>query len=246
MRCPRCKTKITDDSVFCSECGCKLPPKGQGDHLRIIIMGLTFTLVLGAWMFGKLLFDKHNEEVEAERARREAIARYEQPRSEGTVSSADEARSDSGVSKAEEGKDAVEIVGTMDVDDYLEYGAGVSYGDSTSKGKKEDNIDEKKSEYIIEDSASRYLTDADVKGLTLQEINYAKNEIYARHGRRFKSQELQDYFDSTSWYVGKYSPEDFDQNYSGRVLNDFEKKNADFLSEKEFAIAPNGYQLDAN
>ena len=46
--------------------------------------------------------------------------------------------------------------------------------------------------------------------------------------------------------MGRYSPEDFDQNYSGRVLNDFEKKNADFLSEKEFAIAPNGYQLDAN
>ncbi len=246
MRCPRCKTKITDDSVFCSECGCKLPPKGQGDHLRIIIMGLTFTLVLGAWMFGKLLFDKHNEEVEEERARREAIARYEQPRSEGTVSSADEARSDSGVSKAEEGKDAVEIVGTMDVDDYLEYGAGVTYGNSANRGAKEDDINEKTSEYIIEDSASRYLTDVDVKGLTLQEINYAKNEIYARHGRRFKSQELQDYFDSTSWYVGKYSPEDFDQNYSGRVLNDFEKKNADFLSEKEFAIAPNGYQLDAN
>lgn len=246
MRCPRCKTKITDDSVFCSECGCKLPPKGQGDHLRIIIMGLTFTLVLGAWMFGKLLFDKHNEEVEEERARREAIARYEQPRSEGTVSKADGARNDGGVSKAEEGKDAVEIVGTMDVDDYLEYGAGVTYGNSANRGAKEDDINEKTSEYIIEDSASRYLTDVDVKGLTLQEINYAKNEIYARHGRRFKSQELQDYFDSTSWYVGRYSPEDFDQNYSGRVLNDFEKKNADFLSEKEFAIAPNGYQLDAN
>lgn len=115
-----------------------------------------------------------------------------------------------------------------------------------SEKQDETNALEKTSGYILEDSASRNLTDADVAGLTLQEINYAKNEIYARHGRRFNSRELQEYFDSTSWYVGRYSPEDFDQNYSENVLNEYEKRNADFLREKEFAMAPNGYQLDAN
>ncbi|MGN1023298.1 MAG: YARHG domain-containing protein, partial [Lachnospiraceae bacterium] len=48
-------------------------------------------------------------------------------------------------------------------------------------------------DYIIPDSDSRLLTEDDVKDLTLQEINYAKNEIYARHGRKFKSKELQNY-----------------------------------------------------
>lgn len=98
--------------------------------------------------------------------------------------------------------------------------------------------------YIISESNIRYLTDADVEGLSLQEINYAKNEIFARRGRRFSSSELQSYFDSKEWYQGVYEPEDFDANYSDLILNNFEKTNADFLAEKEFAIDPKGYQLD--
>lgn len=240
MRCPRCKAKIADDSAFCSECGCKLPSKIQDDDLMIIVLGLLTFFVMAICIYGNLLLDKHNEEVEAERARRQVAERYEQQQNDSYVSEREETK------ETRDTRQMGEMVAPMDLDDYLEYGASDTFGNSTNKSTKEDDIDEKTTEYIIEDSASRYLTDADVKGLTLQEINYAKNEIYARHGRRFKSKELQDYFDSTSWYVGKYSPEDFDQNYSERMLNDFEKKNADFLSEKEFAMAPNGYQLDAN
>ena len=39
------------------------------------------------------------------------------------------------------------------------------------------------SEYVIPYSNQRLLGDSDVAGLSLREINYAKNEIYARHGR---------------------------------------------------------------
>ena len=42
-------------------------------------------------------------------------------------------------------------------------------------------------EYIIADSATRLLTTSDIQGLTARELNYAKNEIYARHGRKFDS-----------------------------------------------------------
>lgn len=97
-------------------------------------------------------------------------------------------------------------------------------------------------DYILPESSSRVLTQADIQGLTLQEINYAKNEIYARHGRRFKSQELQSYFDSKSWYNGTIDPDQFGEN----ILSDVERKNADMLSGVEFSMAPNGYQLDAN
>ena len=57
-------------------------------------------------------------------------------------------------------------------------------------------------DYVIPHSDTVLLTNSDIAGLSLQEINYAKNEIYARHGRRFKSQELQNYFNSKSWYNG--------------------------------------------
>lgn len=88
-------------------------------------------------------------------------------------------------------------------------------------------------DYIIPDSDIRLLTNADIAGLTKTEINYAKNEIYARHGRMFKSHELQNYFNSKSWYVPLYDSDDFDRNYSAAFLSDVEKKNAEFLKNAE-------------
>lgn len=95
-------------------------------------------------------------------------------------------------------------------------------------------------DYILPESDSRYLTDADVSGLTLQQLNYAKNEIYARHGRKFDSPELQKYFGSKSWYNGTINASDFKET----VFNEYEKKNAEFLKQKEFAMQDGGYQLD--
>ena len=95
-------------------------------------------------------------------------------------------------------------------------------------------------DYILPESNSRYLTDADVSGLTLQQLNYAKNEIYARHGRKFDSPELQKYFGSKSWYNGTINASDFKET----VFNEYEKKNAEFLRQKEFAMQDGGYQLD--
>lgn len=96
------------------------------------------------------------------------------------------------------------------------------------------------SEYIFADSNSRYLTDADVAGMSLQQLNYAKNEVYARAGRIFRSQELQAYFNSKSWYNGIYDPDYFDENMNW-ILNDYEKKNGEFLSKKEHELDVDGY-----
>ncbi len=94
---------------------------------------------------------------------------------------------------------------------------------------------------ILPQSATRLLTKSDISGMSLREINYAKNEIYARHGRLFQSRELQNYFNDQSWYVGSIAPENFRES----MLSNVEKQNADFLASVEFSIAPNGYQLDA-
>lgn len=95
-------------------------------------------------------------------------------------------------------------------------------------------------EYIIPNSSNVRLTADDIQHLSLQELNYAKNEIYARHGRIFKSAELTAYFNDKSWYNGTIQPEDFDED----VLSKIEKDNIRLLSDAEFSIDPNGYQLD--
>lgn len=96
------------------------------------------------------------------------------------------------------------------------------------------------SDYIIPSSNQKYLSNSDIAHLSLREINYAKNEIYARHGRKFKSPELQRYFGSKSWYYGTIEPDYFDSS----VFNDYERKNAEFLSSVEMSMSPGGYELD--
>lgn len=77
------------------------------------------------------------------------------------------------------------------------------------------------SEYVIPESDSRYLSNDDLIGFSAEECRLARNEIYARHGRRFLSAALQRYFDAQSWYDGTVEPEDF----SDAVFNDFERAN---------------------
>ena len=113
--------------------------------------------------------------------------------------------------------------------------SGKSSSTQKSAGSSANNTD-----YILPQSSSQVLTNSDISGLSLQQLNYAKNEIYARHGRKFDSPELQNYFNSKSWYHGTVNPSDFNNS----MLSDVEKKNAEFLSAAEKAVNPNGYQLD--
>ena len=86
------------------------------------------------------------------------------------------------------------------------------------------------SEYILPESDTRCLTEEDVAGLSEDEIRIALNEIYARHGRRFQSEDLNAHFSSKSWYEPKYSAEEFSAVESS-IMNDYEKKNIEFLAE---------------
>ena len=88
------------------------------------------------------------------------------------------------------------------------------------------------SEYIFSDSAERYLTEAEVRNLSLQELNYARNEIYARRGRKFDSAELQNYFNSKSWYDPRIEAEDFSED----CFNDYEWENLKLLVKMENSL----------
>lgn len=56
-------------------------------------------------------------------------------------------------------------------------------------------------DYILPYSSVRELTDDDLRGLTKDELRIARNEIYARYGRQFNDESLNNYFNSKSWYV---------------------------------------------
>lgn len=95
--------------------------------------------------------------------------------------------------------------------------------------------------YIIPDSNSRYLSKSELADMSLQVLNYAKNEIYAREGRIFRSAELQTYFEQQSWYQGRIQPDDFDDR---TMLNSYEYANTQLVSEVEHSVKPDGYKVD--
>ena len=55
--------------------------------------------------------------------------------------------------------------------------------------------------FVIPDSSTRYLTEDDLMGLTSDELEIARNEIYARHGYIFKQKKMINYFSNQRWYV---------------------------------------------
>ncbi len=85
------------------------------------------------------------------------------------------------------------------------------------------------SEYVIADSDTRLLTREDLVGLTQEELRIARNELYARHGRKFNDEALQSYFDSKSWYKGTIEPNDFTDD----MLTETELKNKDTIVSYE-------------
>lgn len=89
--------------------------------------------------------------------------------------------------------------------------------------------------YILPESNSRYLAKSDLEGLTAAECRLARNEIYARYGRKFDDEELQAYFNACDWYVPTIEPEDFQESF----LNNYEIANRDLIVEYE---KEKGYQ----
>lgn len=85
------------------------------------------------------------------------------------------------------------------------------------------------------------LTEDDAGLLTLKGLCYARNEIYARHGRKFNSKELQQYFDGRTWYHGKYEPETDDDKVVS-LMNEYERYNVNLLLRMEKRLGM--YSLD--
>ena len=89
-------------------------------------------------------------------------------------------------------------------------------------------------QFVFSDSSLRRLSEADLVNLTEWQVAIAKNEIFARHGRRFNNAALQNYFDTCSWYQGTVAP----QAFSYAVFNPTELANVELLDAWQNRQAP--------
>lgn len=80
--------------------------------------------------------------------------------------------------------------------------------------------------YLMPDSADRYLEVSDIEGYSRDEIQMIINEIYAKHGREFHTQENIDYFSAQDWYEPVFGKSDEE---IANEFNAYEKANVELL-----------------
>ena len=72
-------------------------------------------------------------------------------------------------------------------------------------------------------------TEEELSRLDSYGLCITRNEIYARHGRMFSDQNIQDYFNRQDWYVAQTASAKFDES----VLNEVEQYNVELIHSYE-------------
>jgi serine/threonine protein kinase, bacterial len=74
--------------------------------------------------------------------------------------------------------------------------------------------------------SQRLVNSGDLANKTALELDIMRNSIFARHGRKFNTPGLQDYFNKQSWYRPQYSPDEFDKL---KILSSIESQNISYI-----------------
>ena len=119
------------------------------------------------------------------------------------------------------------LISEKDYDGYNNDDNAFDY--DNNNGKVNSIIDESISEYLLPYSDSTYISYSDLNGFSKEEVSLARNEIYARRGRKFKKATIKKYFESKSWYYPTYNPDDFPES----VFNKYEKENIKTIVQYE-------------
>ncbi|MGN1115817.1 MAG: YARHG domain-containing protein [Candidatus Ornithomonoglobus sp.] len=85
-------------------------------------------------------------------------------------------------------------------------------------------------QYVFPNSGFEKLTDADLAGKSAKELYIGRNEIFARHGRKFQNADLREYFSGCSWYKIKDS---YNYDNEGSNLNSIEQANVNLILQYE-------------
>ena len=112
----------------------------------------------------------------------------------------------------------------------VDMGGDYSYaGLVNSTGQSNAGTATNASEFIFPYANERLIARGEYESLDAATLRLAINEIYARHGRQYDTQDLNAYFSSKSWYRPQYSKSEFDKIES-QVLNSYERENIKILT----------------
>lgn len=225
MKCPNCKSEIEDDVKYCTECGFDLKEynkssinsgKRTDENKKIMLWPIvSFLLIcfLGIGIGTGYWWVSYDSGMIYAQIREHIIENESQKNEEMYLNSDIESESDNETNSIIQEED--------NKNSNLESNQNIKDASIYDEDMEED--------YILPDSSTRRLTDEEVQGLSKEDLRIARNEIYARHGRKFDDMQLQSYFNSKSWYKGTIGPADFKES----MLSDIEKDNIQLIKKFE-------------
>ena len=260
MFCTNCGAALPDDAKFCTSCGAPAPVLGdeevasseEGAPVDVDVSALdepteqeeapapkrrglrpaaiaAIAIAVVAVLVGGGALTWHFFNAPARESTIERVD-LEQPATNDDATSGDaDAEGDAQAEDADaEADDSTSTGNGADAASVDGADSGSSLGASPSGGADEPSSDASSSQdYILPNSSTELISEQDLEGLSDWELYIARNEIYARHGRGF-----QEYFGSKSWYVERYTPEEFDAN---PTLSDIELQNVETIHNVEKA-----------
>ncbi len=81
---------------------------------------------------------------------------------------------------------------------------------------------------IFPASSDEIIDKSDIEALSDEELRYAINELYAKHGYDFKDDGLKAYYEKYDWYDPSVKPEDFSMD----LFNDIERENIETMQKE--------------
>lgn len=182
-------------------------------------------------------YTQNKEDREQEEKEEEVEERQDSSENQGEAASEKE-------SKSQDTSNSEQSDNNSDTDSEQEVAAGYdnSAASSEVRGDEDDKLylirgDDKSSNRYEKASHLSYTTTIKytVQDLSLLDsygLKITRNEIFARHGRMFNDQELQEYFQRQQWYIPQTASNDFDDS----CLNEVERYNVELISTYEQQI----------
>ncbi len=212
--CEKCGNRIQEEEKFCSRCGASTVSKEKpiaseiddkkqsNNRLKVVVLSFVITIVAIIAVAAFLLLQQQQ------------------------TNNVDEASVVEEPVVADEDQENSEVPAESEVDEESEISE--EKGDDEVEPIVEENLAD---EYILPDSDSKIYTADELLALSVEDLRIARNEIYARHGVIFESDDLATHFNNTSWYEpsGVLAAE-FDDS----ILNSYELQNIENILGAEF------------
>lgn len=169
--------------------------------------------------------DKQNEREDGRDSREEDT--------EDMMQSSGQEKSDSQTEEQKESDTESDTEANSDADKKEEEDSDKEVSESDEKvylirGSAKSSNRYEKADHLSYTTVTKYTTQ-DLSLLDSYGLKITRNEIFARHGRMFNDQELQEYFQRQQWYVPQVAANDFDTS----CLNEVEKYNVELISTYE-------------